>query len=298
MGMKDKAGKDVVEYFIEYMGKFFKTKDKALADSLKQNNPRVRVSKTPPKGVSPTNIKPAPKTLRQPQNADTGKFQRPAPVPAKPKAPAKAPAKPNAPKATSPSKPKADAKPPAPKAPSATTSVAKPSNPRLDRKAPPKKKPPLAPKGKERINPGPPKKTARPAILRELSRDDAPTIETMPPTSGEGRGPTTRPKVGPKKKTTSTGPTTRPNNRPSSAPKTSPRPKARPAATKAPAKTIDDPLKNWSDPRRKALASSKVGQDAGDGMKWVVGSNSNALVRTRDESKVKEQLRLQGLLKK
>lgn len=290
-----------MEFFVVIGKTAYRYAKKSAAEAFAKSK-GAKVTKTAPEGVtvkkgpSAPNAPGSSKTLNQPQGANTGKFQKPSPSPAVKKG--TTPSKPKAPSSTSPAKPKADAKPPAPKAPSATTSVAKPSNPRLDRKAPPKKKPPLAPKGKERINPGPPKKTVRPAILRELSRDDAPTIDTMPPTSGEGRGPTTRPKVGPKKKTTSTGPTTRPNNRPSSAPKTSPRPKARPAATKAPAKTMDDPLKGWSDPRRKALASSKIGQDAGDGMKWVVGSNSNALVRTRDESKVKEQLRLQGLLKK
>ena len=290
-----------MEFFVVIGKTAYRYAKKSAAEAFAKSK-GAKVTKTAPEGVtvkkgpSAPNAPGSSKSLNQPQGANTGKFQKPSPSPAVKKG--TTPSKPKAPSSTSPAKPKADAKPPAPKAPSATTSVAKPKNPRLDRKAPPKKKPPLAPKGKERINPGPPKKTVRPAILRELSRDDAPTIETMPPTSGEGRGPTTRPKVGPKKKTTSTGPTTRPNNRPSSAPKTSPRPKARPAATKAPAKTMDDPLKGWSDPRRKALASSKVGQDAGDGMKWVVGSNSNALVRTRDESKVKEQLRLQGLLKK
>ena len=290
-----------MEFFVVIGKTAYRYAKKSAAEAFAKSK-GAKVTKTAPEGVtvkkgpSAPNAPGSSKSLNQPQGANTGKFQKPSPSPAVRKG--TTPSKPKAPSSTSPAKPKADAKPPAPKAPSATTAVSKPKNPRLDRKAPPKKKPPLAPKGKERINPGPPKKTVRPAILRELSRDDAPTIETMPPTSGEGRGPTTRPKVGPKKKTTSTGPTTRPNNRPSSAPKTSPRPKARPAATKAPAKTMDDPLKGWSDPRRKALASSKVGQDAGDGMKWVVGSNSNALVRTRDESKVKEQLRLQGLLKK
>jgi len=73
------------------------------------------------------------------------------------------------------------------------------------------------------------------------------------------------------------------------------------ASTKKETKTITrpkmNPLDNWSDARRKTLRSDKIGQDAGDGMKWVVGSNSNALVRTRDMDRVKENLRLQKLVK-
>jgi hypothetical protein len=82
-------------------------------------------------------------------------------------------------------------------------------------------------------------------------------------------------------------------------PRSSKRPKARPEKASGQSKTRPkaNPLDGWSDARRKALRSDKIGKDAGDGMKWVVGSNSNALVRTRDMDRVKENLRLQKLVK-
>ena len=76
-----------VKYFIEILGKFFKTGSKEVADQIKKNNPRARVTTTAPKGVRVDTLKPPPKSLRQPQNPKTGKFQKPSPVPAKPKAP-------------------------------------------------------------------------------------------------------------------------------------------------------------------------------------------------------------------
>ena len=38
-------------YFIEILGKFFKTSSKEVADQIKKNNPRARVTTTAPKGV-------------------------------------------------------------------------------------------------------------------------------------------------------------------------------------------------------------------------------------------------------
>jgi hypothetical protein len=133
---------------------------------------------------------------------------------------------------------------------------------------------------------------------------DVPEIDVTPP-KGKSSGPASRPNNRPSDKPKqSSGPTSRPNNKPkttkkSSTPATSLRPKARPAtASKPKAKTkAADPFANWSDARKKALRSDKIGKDAGDGMKWVVGSNSNALVRTRDKSKIENQLKLKKSLK-
>jgi hypothetical protein len=48
--------------------------------------------------------------------------------------------------------------------------------------------------------------------------------------------------------------------------------------------------KKISEARAKAMKSKKIGTDAGDGFVWIVGSNNNALVRTKpDDPRVAEQ---------
>ena len=195
-----------VKYFIEILGKFFKTGSKEVADQIKKNNPRARVTTTAPKGVRVDNLKPPPKSLSQPQNPKTGKFQKPSPVPAKPKAPGKPPAKPSAPKSTSPSKPSTQ-----------TTSVARP---KPSTKAPAKptggstgsrstggrgrKKAPLMDKKlvRERPNMPPKPQTSRPAIVRDSVRPAAPDItkDDLKPVEQEKRSPSKRTSPKPPKK--------------------------------------------------------------------------------------------------
>ena len=73
--------KKLAEVVIEYLGKFFKT-TKPIANAIKNNNPRVRIVTKPPQGININNLKPPPKSLNQPMNPKTGKFQKPAPSPA------------------------------------------------------------------------------------------------------------------------------------------------------------------------------------------------------------------------
>ena len=217
------------KYFIEILGKFFKTGSKEVADQIKKNNPRARVTTTAPKGVRVDNLKPPPKSLSQPQNPKTGKFQKPSPVPAKPKAPGKPPAKPSAPKSTSPAKPSTQ-----------TTSVARP---KPSTKAPAKptggtggsrytggrgrKKPPLMDKKlvRERPNMPPKPQTSRPAILRDSVRPAAPDItkDDLKPVEKKKEGtPSKRLDTKPKtpKKKMSPGSSPRPKLRPATGPVT------------------------------------------------------------------------------
>jgi hypothetical protein len=222
-------------YFIEILGKFFKTGSKEVADQIKKNNPRARVTTTAPKGVRVDTLKPPPKSLSQPQNPKTGKFQKPSPVPAKPKAPAKPPAKPSAPKSTSPARP--------------NTQTTAPAKPRTSPKAPAKptggtggsrytggrgrKKAPLMDKKlvRERPNLPPAPKTSRPAILRDSARPAAPEItkDDLKPVEKEKRSPSTR--TSPKAPKKQDGPSKRGRPTPPKkmSPGSSPRPKLRPA---------------------------------------------------------------------
>jgi hypothetical protein len=230
-------------YFIEILGKFFKTGSKEVADQIKKNNPRARVTTTAPKGVRVDTLKPPPKSLRQPQNPKTGKFQKPSPVPAKPKAPAKPPAKPSAPKSTSPAKPKTQTTAPA-KPKTSTKAPAKPTGGTGGSRYTGKrgrKKAPLMDKKLVRSRPNlPPKpKTSRPAILRDSARPAAPEItkDDLKPVEKKKEGtpskrldtkPMTpkksKPKVTPNKKTGEN-----PGVKKKVSPGSSPKPKLRPA---------------------------------------------------------------------
>jgi len=230
-----------VKYFIEILGKFFKTGSKEVADQIKKNNPRARVTTTAPKGVRVDNLKPPPKSLRQPQNPKTGKFQKPSPVPAKPKAPGKPPAKPSAPKSTSPAKPKTQTTAPA-KPKTSTKAPAKPTGGTGGSRYTGKrgrKKAPLMDKKlvRERPNMPPKPQTSRPAILRDSARPAAPEIDK------DDLKPVEKKKEGTPSKRLDTKPKTpkkpgKPSKRLDTKPKTpkkkmspgsSPRPKLRPA---------------------------------------------------------------------
>lgn len=169
---KSKTGKVV----IEYLGKFFRT-TKPIANAIKNNNPRVRIVTKPPKGININNLKPPPKSLKQPMNPKTGKFQKPAPSPA--------PKKPGGSTSID-KKPKIDRKPPAsvkskPKN-VMTTSPKKPKRPGDDAKVVggSKSKPDNRDYSVRNV-PKPNPKTAAPAVLRSSTLDDAPEVKTVPP---------------------------------------------------------------------------------------------------------------------
>lgn len=270
------------------------------------------------KGPSPSAPGSSPK-LNQPQGATSGKFQKPSPSPAPRRA--TQPKKPEAPSSTSPARPKTDKTP--------ATNTRKPSVPS---KAPGgtrgrytggrgRKKAPLMPKNmvRERPNLPPRPQTSRPALLRDAARPAAPEIDkdSIRDTTKRGPekrrapskktnivnpGPSKRGKPSVKTNTVNPGPSKRGKPTPPKkmSPGSSPKPKLRPDTmkpTKKPTKPKVDPLKGWSDSRRKALGSDKIGKDAGDGMVWIVMGNSNGLTRVKpSDPRVAEQKRLKKFL--
>lgn len=265
-----------------------------------------KVTKTKPKGKtikqgpSPSAPGSSPK-LNQPQAAGSGKFQKPSPSPAPRRA--TQPKKPEAPSSTSPARPKTD------KAPA--TNTRKPSVPS---KAPGgtrgrytggrgRKKPKTMDKSlvRERPNMPPKPKTSRPALLRDSARPSAPEIDkdSLKPVEQEKRSPSTRTSPKPPKKQEGPSKRGKPTKTKKVSPGSSPRPKLRPdtKTTKKTTKPKTDPLKGWSDSRRKALGSDKIGKDAGDGMVWIVMGNSNGLTRVKpSDPRVAEQKRLKKFL--
>ena len=161
---------------IEYMGKFFRT-TKPIANSIKKNNPRVRIVTKPPKGININNLKPPPKSLKQPMNPKTGKFQKPAPSPA--------PKKPGGNTSVD-KKPKVDRKPPAsvkskPKN-VMTTSPGKPKRPGDDAKTIGGSK--TKPDNRDysvRNVPRPKPKDSAAALGRISTLDSGPEVKTVPP---------------------------------------------------------------------------------------------------------------------
>lgn len=265
-----------------------------------------KVTKTKPKGKtikqgpSPSAPGSSPK-LNQPQAAGSGKFQKPSPSPAPRRA--TQPKKPEAPSSTSPARPKTDKTP--------ATNTRKPSVPS---KAPGgtrgrytggrgRKKPKTMDKSlvRERPNMPPKPKTSRPALLRDSARPSAPEIDkdSLKPVEQEKRSPSTRTSPKPPKKQEGPSKRGKPTKTKKVSPGSSPRPKLRPdtKTTKKTTKPKTDPLKGWSDSRRKALGSDKIGKDAGDGMVWIVMGNSNGLTRVKpSDPRVAEQKRLKKFL--
>ena len=159
---------------IEYMGKFFRT-TKPIANSIKKNNPRVRIVTKPPKGININNLKPPPKSLKQPMNPKTGKFQNPAPSPVK-----VAPKKPNVPT-------KKDSKPSnvpsvPKKKPNAMTTSPKKTRPGDDAKTigGSKSKPDNRDYSVRNV-PRPKPKDSAAALARISTLGDAPEVKTVPP---------------------------------------------------------------------------------------------------------------------
>lgn len=261
-----------------------------------------KVTKTAPEGAT---VRPGPKpssSVNQPRSPETGKMQSPKPSPATRRGTEArtAPKKPTAP-ARSDSKPTAVGRPSNPQRGVATT-----KSPAQPKAGTGRGEAPMMPKSmvRERPNTRPNlrSKSGAAAGLRGAtmpSADKAPTADTTPakkpsakvtPTNKSGEMPTS------KKTYSGRGDglrdmATRAIDRAESKKKTAKKPTLSKTSPKM------NPLDGWSDSRRKALRSDKIGTDAGDGMKWVVGSNSNALVRTMDKDRIKENLRLQKLVK-
>ena len=161
----------------------------------------------------------------------------------------------------------------------------------------------------------PAQKSTNSITARELVRPDAPEIDDLAPMSPKGKERTVRTK---KNKAPKDGPARTVRTKKNADPKAGPARTVRTAAGKGSPKKInkkvtsskpiikpknkssstEDLLKNYSPARQKALQNAKIGTDAGDGMSWVVGSNSNALVRVKSDSpRVSENKRLKSYLK-
>jgi len=261
--------------------------------------------KTIKQGPSPSAPGSSPK-LNQPQGATSGKFQKPSPNPAPRRA--TQPKKPEAPSSTSPAKPSTQ-----------TTSVAR-SKPSTKAPAKPtggtggsrytggrgRKKPKTMDKSlvRERPNMPPKPKTSRPAIVRDSVRPSAPEIDKddLKPVEQEKRSPSKRTSPKPPKKQEGPSKRGKPTKTKKMSPGSSPKPKLRPDTKKTNKRSTSpkpklDPLKGWSDSRRKALGSDKIGKDAGDGMVWIVMGNSNGLTRVKpSDPRVAEQKRLKKFL--
>lgn len=288
------------------MGSFFVTIGKiayrfasrAAAQAFAKGRSGAKVVKSAPKGAT---VRPGPRpqsSVNQPRSATTGKMQKPQPSPAR-----RAETRPSAQTPKKPSTPARQDKAP--------TSVGRPSTSRTDMTTTSPKQPragtgrgkaPMMPKSmvKERPNIRP-KLSSAPGMLRgSATPDAAPRVDKTPstrPSNKAGEMPSR------KKSYSGRGDGLREmatraidNAKYGNSPKTSVRPKARTEKVST-TRPKANPLAGYSDARRQALRSDKIGKDAGDGMKWVVGSNSNALVRTRDEARIKENLRLQKLVK-
>jgi len=160
---------------IEYLGKFFRT-TKPIAEQIAKNNPRVRIVTKPPKSVNINNLKPPPKSLKQPMNPKTGKFQKKAPspvkvAPKKPNAPVKKDTKPSSVPSVSNKKPNA-----------LTVSPKKPSRPGDDAKVVGGSR--TKPDNRDysvRNVPKPKPKTSAPALLRSSTLESGPKVDAVPP---------------------------------------------------------------------------------------------------------------------
>ena len=184
MSLKSEAGKFAIKkvtpkiktYYIMIRDKIYKTRSKKTADNIRINNPKANITTSAPKNLKQMDIKidsikSPPKSLSQPQNPITGKFQKPS----------KSPALRNQ---TSPSKkPDIDVKPPS-RRKTTTVSLKKPKN--ITTTSPKKPDMKFAGSGssdslKSLARPKKPvanKFTARPATLRTTVLEGGPQIDT------------------------------------------------------------------------------------------------------------------------
>ena len=271
--LRTPAGRQAAKEFIKRLGP--KAKDAKITNS---KPPNVKISQGP-RRVNPE--KP-----NQPVNPKTGRFQKPSrpPAPKKPSGPPKVE-----------SKPKIDKKPP---------KVVK-SKPKNVMKTGPKKPgqknmKDVTPSNIKLRNdpkiPGRKPMTLAPAVVRLATVDVKADLKTVPRKKPRKR-PTSKDKTDRKyvpsnvqeeKKTTTTK-------------KSTVKPKPKPKTTKKPIpkkKPKPNPLSGISDSRRKSLKSSRIGTDAGAGMVWIVGKNTNAFVRVKpSDPRVSKQKQQRKMLK-
>ena len=240
-------------------------------------NAKVTNSKPPDVKITQGPRRIDPKKPNQPVNPKTGKFQKPnkPPAPKKPSGPPKADGK-----------PKVDRKPPA-------SVKSKPKNVTKTGPKKPKQRPmkDVTPSNIKLRNdpkiPGRKPMTLAPAAVRIATVDlDVTPVEKKVSKKKPRRRPTTKDKTDRK--------FTPPNVQPKKKPKT----------TKKPKKTVPNkrpkpsPLTGVKEFRRKSLKSDRIGTDAGDGMVWIVGSNTNAFVRVKpSDPRVKKQKEQRKILK-
>ena len=262
--LRTPAGRQAAKEFIKRLGP--KAKDAKITNS---KPPNVKITQGPRRLD--------PKKPNQPVNPKTGKFQKPNKPPAvkKPSGPPKADAKPKVdrkPPASVKSKPKNVIKTGPKKPGQRNMKDVTPSNIKLrnDPKIPGRKPMTLAP-----------------AAVRIATVDlDVTPVEKKKSTKKPRRRPTAKDKTDRK--------FTPPNVQPKKKPKT----------TKKPKKTVPNkrpkpsPLTGVKEFRRKSLKSDRIGTDAGDGMVWIVGSNTNAFVRVKpSDPRVKKQKEQRKILK-
>ena len=262
--LRTPAGRQAAKEFIKRLGP--KAKDAKITNS---KPPNVKITQGPRRLD--------PKKPNQPVNPKTGKFQKPSkpPAPKKPSGPPKAG-----------TKPKIDKKPPA-------SVKSKPKNVTKTGPKKPKQRPmkDVTPSNIKLRNdpkiPGRKPMTLAPAAVRIATIDlDVTPAERKVSKKKPRRRPTTKDKTDRK--------FTPPNVQPKKKPKT----------TKKPKKTVPNkkpkinPLTGVKEFRRKSLRSDRIGTDAGDGMVWIVGSNTNAFVRVKpSDPRVKKQKEQRKILK-
>ena len=276
--LRTPAGRTAAKEFIKRLGP--KGKNAKITNS---KPPNVKVTQGP-RRVNPE--KP-----NQPVNPTTGKFQKPSTPPAvkKPGGPPKVE-----------SKPKIDKKPPkVVKSKPKNVTTTGPKKPGQSKKNMKDVSPSNIKVGKDPKILGRKPKTLAPAAVRLATLDikadvtAAPVIKKKPK-----KRPTTKDKTDrkyvpsnvqeEKKKTTTKKSTVKPKPKPKTTPK-KPIPKKKPKP---------NPLSGISDSRRKSLKSSRIGTDAGAGMVWIVGKNTNAFVRVKpSDPRVSKQKQQRKMLK-
>lgn len=278
-----------MKFFLKVGTNVYGWASKRAAEAWAKANgvPRNKITQTKPAGSKPKSApKPAPTRNNQ------GNFTKPRPV-TKPKTTTVG-TKPKAPSV--PARPKVD-KTPANKP--KTNAVATKNNPKTKNTmkdiTPPSgsssgSKPKALPKPVKSPNA---KSAAAGALRISTTVGAAPTLDKDSIRDTTKKGPSTR--TSPKAPKKQQGPSKR--GKPTKTKKPEPVKKKVDKRATSPKPKLD-PLKGWSEPRRKALKSKKIGQDAGDGMVWIVMGNSNGLTRVKpNDPRVAQQKKLQKLLK-
>jgi len=272
--LKTPAGRKAAQEFVKNLAK--RGKKGRITNSKPPNIDKLTQG---PRRVNPS--KP-----NQPVNPKTGTFQGVKKPPAikKPSGPPKADGK-----------PKVDKKPPAavkskPKNVTTTAPKKPTSRPMKDIT------PPNVTKFKDNSIKARKPMTLAPATVRLATLDGGPEIDTKPPIK---KKPRKRPTPKTKTDRKYVPPNVQEEKKKTKKPKVKPKPK--PKTTKKPIpkkKPKPNPLTGVKEFRRKSLKSDKIGTDAGDGMVWIVGSNTNAFTRVKpSDPRVKQQKQQRKILK-